>query len=76
MKDFGRGALPDEDFREMGRDMAEGLQIAGLLEQAGYDALDADVGCYDSWYWNHPPMYFEKGMYLTYNEELMSPFPC
>ena len=42
----------------MGRDMAEGLQIAGLLEQAGYDALDADVGCYDSWYWNHPPMYF------------------
>ena len=70
MKDFGRGALPGEDFREMGRDMAEGLQIAGLLEQAGYDALDADVGCYDSWYWNHPPMYFEKGMYLTYNEEL------
>lgn len=70
MKDFGKGALPGEQFQEMGRDLEEGLEIAGLLEQAGYDALDADVGCYDSWYWNHPPMYFEKGMYLPYNELL------
>lgn len=70
MKDFGVGALPGETFEEMGRDMDEGLRIAKLLEQAGYDALDADVGCYDSWYWNHPPMYFEKGMYLPYNKEL------
>ena len=70
MKDFGRGALPGEEFREMGRDLDEGLEIARLLEQAGYDALDADVGCYDSWYWNHPPMYFEDGLYLPYNEKL------
>lgn len=70
MKDFGRGALPGEEFVELGRDEPEGLEIAGLLERAGYDALDADVGCYDSWYWNHPPMYFEKGMYLPFNERL------
>lgn len=70
MKGWGEGALPGEQFKEMGRDMPEGLHIAKLLEQAGYDALDADVGCYDSWYWNHPPMYFKKGIYLPYNEEL------
>lgn len=70
MKGWGEGALPGEEFTEVGRDMPEGLQIAALLEKAGYDALDADVGCYDSWYWNHPPMYFDKGMYLPYNEEL------
>jgi 2-enoate reductase len=70
MKDFGAGGLPGEKFQEMGRDMDEGLRVAKMLEQAGYDALDADVGCYDSWYWNHPPMYFEKGLYLPYNEEL------
>lgn len=70
MKDFGRGALPGEDFTELGRDLEEGLEIARRLEQAGYAALDADVGCYDSWYWNHPPMYFEKGMYLPYNRRL------
>jgi len=70
MKGWGEGALPGEEFKEVGRDMPEGLQIAALLEKAGFDALDADVGCYDSWYWNHPPMYFDKGMYLPYNEEL------
>jgi len=70
MKDFGKGALPGEEFQEMGRDTPEGLEIARMLEEAGYDALDADVGCYDSWYWNHPPMYFEKGMYLPFNQEL------
>lgn len=70
MKDFGKGALPGEDFTEAGRDIPEGLQIAEMMQEAGYDALDADVGCYDSWYWNHPPMYFEEGMYLPYNRLL------
>ena len=70
MKDFGKGALPGEEFEEMGRDLDEGLVIAKMLEEAGYDALDADVGCYDSWYWNHPPMYFEEGMYLPFNKLL------
>ena len=70
MKGFNQGALPGESFQEAGRDMEEGLQIARMLETAGYDALDADVGCYDAWYWNHPPMYFEKGMYLPFNKQL------
>jgi 2-enoate reductase len=70
MKDWGEGALPDETFIEKGRDLEEGMQIAKMLQDAGYDALDADVGCYDSWYWNHPPMYFNSGMYLPFNREL------
>ncbi len=70
MKGFGEGALPGETFEEFGRDMDEGMEIAALLEKAGYDALDADVGCYDAWYWSHPPMYFEDGLYLPFNKEL------
>ena len=70
MKKFGEGALPDEKFIEFGRDLKEGLEIARILEKSGYDAFNADVGCYDSWYWNHPPMYFSAGMYLNFNKEL------
>jgi 2-enoate reductase len=70
MKGFNRGALPGEIFSEYGRDVSESLEIAKLLEKAGYDALDADVGSYDAWYWSHPPMYQEKGLYLKYSEEL------
>ncbi len=70
MKDFGVGALPGEEFEEMGRDLKEGMVIARMLQDAGYDGLDGDVGCYDSWYWNHPPMYFEDGLYLPFNREL------
>lgn len=70
MKDFGQGGLPGEDFVEKGRDLEEGFEIAKILETAGYDAFDVDVGCYDSWYWNHPPMYFEQGMYLPFSKML------
>lgn len=66
IKDWRVGALPGEEFREMGRDMPEGLEAAKLLESYGYDALDVDVGSYDSWWWSHPPMYQEKGLYLPY----------
>lgn len=70
VKDWRKGGLPGEDFVEAGRDIEEGKEAAKLLVEAGYDALNADVGTYDSWYWNHPPMYHEKGMYLPYNEIL------
>ena len=70
VKDWREGALPGEEFQEKGRDIEEGKEAARLLVEAGYDALNADVGTYDSWYWNHPPMYHEKGMYLPYNEIL------
>ncbi|MCC8357165.1 MAG: FAD-dependent oxidoreductase [Oscillospiraceae bacterium] len=66
IKDWRVGALPGEDFVEMGRDMPEGLEAAKLLVSYGYDALDVDVGSYDSWWWSHPPMYQEKGLYLEY----------
>lgn len=66
IKDWRVGALPNEEFEEMGRDTEEGLEAAKLLESYGYDALDTDVGTYDAWWWNHPPMYQEKGLYRTY----------
>lgn len=66
IKDWRQGALPGEEFDEKGRDVAEGIEAAVLLEKYGYDALDVDVGCYDAWWWNHPPMYQEKGLYRAY----------
>jgi 2-enoate reductase len=66
IKDWRVGALPGEEFEEKGRDVEEGLEAAKLLVQYGYDALDTDVGTYDAWWWNHPPMYQEKGLYRKY----------
>lgn len=68
IKDLRRGGLPNEVFEERGRDIAEGIEAAKILVEAGYDALDVDAGTYDSWYWAHPPMYFEKGMSLPFGE--------
>jgi len=66
IKDWRKGALPGEVFEEKGRDTEEGLEAAKLLEAYGYDALDTDVGTYDAWWWNHPPMYQKKGLYREY----------
>jgi len=66
IKDWREGALPGEEFEEMGRDIEEGIEAARLLVSYGYDALDTDVGTYDAWWWNHPPMYQEKGLYRPY----------
>ncbi len=57
VKDFCSGAVPGEEFTEIGRDMAESEKAAKYLQDAGYDMLNADNGTYDSWYWAHPPMY-------------------
>jgi 2-enoate reductase len=35
--------------------------MAKMLEEAGFDALHVDAGCYDSWYWAHPPGYQKYG---------------
>lgn len=70
VKDWRQGGLPKEDFKELGRDVEEGLEAAKILEQAGYDAFDADCGTYDAWYWAHPPMYMDYGCYLPYSERL------
>lgn len=66
IKDWRVGALPNEEFEEKGRDLDEGVEAAKLLVSYGYDALDVDVGTYDAWWWNHPPMYQEKGLYRPY----------
>ena len=66
IKDWREGGLPGEVFEEKGRDTEEGIEAAKLLVSYGYDALDTDVGTYDAWWWNHPPMYQEKGLYRPY----------
>jgi len=71
MKGLRQGALPGETFVEAGRDIEEGTAAAKVLTEAGYDALNVDAGTYDSWYWNHPPMYFgEGGMYCNFGRIL------
>lgn len=66
MKGLRQGALPGEEFIEVGKDYEEGKESAKILVEAGYDLLNVDAGTYDSWYWNHPPMYFKKGMYREF----------
>ncbi len=61
VKDTLQGALPGESFEEAGRDVSEGLEMARALEQAGFDALHVDAGCYESHYWPHPPIYQKHG---------------
>lgn len=56
-KDFRSGAMPGEDYVEVGRDMLESEQAAKYLQDAGYDMLNCDNGTYDAWYWAHPPGY-------------------
>jgi 2-enoate reductase len=63
IKNFGEGAL-DAQEEEAGRSIEEGLEIARMLERAGYDALDVDAGCYESGYWAHPPIYHPHGCYV------------
>ncbi len=64
VKDFCVGALPGEEYTEIGRDMAESEKAAKYLQDAGYDMLNADNGTYDSWYWAHPPMYMPQNCNL------------
>ncbi len=66
IKHLRDGALPGEEFVEQGRDIDEGIEAAKLLVSYGYCAMDVDVGTYDAWWWNHPPMYIEKGPYRKY----------
>ena len=61
---FGEGALPGEDYKEVGRDMKESEKAAKYLQDAGYDMLNTDNGTYDAWYWAHPPMYMPKNCNL------------
>ncbi|MBQ8321234.1 MAG: FAD-dependent oxidoreductase [Clostridia bacterium] len=64
MKGFAEGAIPGEEYVEVGRNMEESERAAKYLEDAGYDMLNADNGTYDSWYWAHPPMYMPQNCNL------------
>ena len=64
MKGFCEGAMPGEDYTEVGRGMEESEKAARYLQDAGYDMLNADNGTYDSWYWAHPPMYMPQNCNL------------
>ena len=64
MKGFCKGAMPGEDYVEVGRNMEESEKAAKYLQDAGYDMLNADNGTYDSWYWAHPPMYMPQNCNL------------
>lgn len=64
VKDFGVGAVPGEEYTEIGRTMEESEKAVKYLEEAGYDMLNADNGSYDSWYWAHPPMYMPQNCNL------------
>ena len=64
-KGFRQGALPGEEYVEVGRDMAESEIAAKYLQDAGYDMLNCDNGTYDAWYWAHPPIYMPENCNLA-----------
>lgn len=70
IKEWNRGALPGEEFEELGRTLEESLVVAKAFQDAGYDVLNCDNGSYDSWYWAHPPMYMPKACNLDDVAEL------
>lgn len=72
-KGFRQGALPGEDYVEVGRDMAESERAAKYLQDAGYDCLNCDNGTYDAWYWAHPPIYMPENCNLA-DVEHIKPF--
>ena len=63
-KGMRSGALPGEEFTEVGRDMEESEKAAKYLQDAGYDMLNCDNGTYDAWYWCHPPVYMPENCNL------------
>ena len=63
-KGFGKGALPGEDYVEVGRDMEESERAAKYHQEAGYDMLNCDNGTYDAWYWAHPGPYMPQNCNL------------
>ena len=71
-KGFRNGALPNEEYTEVGRDMEESEKAAKYLQDAGYDMLNCDNGTYDAWYWAHPPIYMPENTNLAEVEHIKS----
>ncbi|MBQ1878023.1 MAG: 2-enoate reductase, partial [Erysipelotrichaceae bacterium] len=64
-KGMRQGALPGEEYEEVGRDLQESERAARYLQEAGYDMLNCDNGTYDAWYWAHPPIYMPENCNLS-----------
>ena len=62
---FNEGAVPGEEYTEVGRSMEESEQAIRILEEAGYDLFNCDNGTYDAWYWAHPPVYAPLNINLS-----------
>lgn len=56
-----------KNFKGIERTVEEGLEFCKTLAEAGVDAFDVDKGCYDNWFWPHPPAYFDD---IPYVEEI------
>jgi len=56
--------------KELGRDLKESIEMAKILEKAGYDGLHIDTGCYESVYWAHPPIYMPRGFSLELTSKI------
>ena len=69
-KGFRQGALPGEEYEEVGRGFEESVRAAKYLQDAGYDMLNCDNGTYDAWYWAHPPIYMPENCNLSDVEAL------
>lgn len=69
-KGEGQGAILGENYEEFGRDIEESLAMAKKLEAAGYDAFLVGNGCFDSVYWQYPPMYQKDGLWLEDSKKL------
>ncbi|MBQ9827562.1 MAG: FAD-dependent oxidoreductase [Lachnospiraceae bacterium] len=69
-KGFNSGAVPGEEFDEVGRSMEESEKAIRILEEAGYDLFNCDNGTYDAWFWAHPPVYAPLNMNLSYVEHI------
>lgn len=51
-------------FRGMERTLEEGLEFCCELARAGVEGFDVDKGCYDNWFYPHPPAYFDDIPYV------------
>lgn len=72
-KGFRQGALPGEQYTEVGRDFEESKKAIRYLSDAGYDMFNCDNGTYDAWYWAHPPIYMPENCNLE-DVEAIKPY--
>ncbi|MFC1893751.1 FAD-dependent oxidoreductase [Chloroflexota bacterium] len=59
-----------DHYLEGGRKPTESLWIARQLQSMGVDALHVDAGCYETWWWAHPPTYQPPGCMVDMAEKV------